>query len=148
MKPLFQKQTSAAGLTLVEVVVALSIIGLAAVGIIDAYILAAKRSEWSAYSLAANSLAMQRMEQCRAAKWDPTSFPPRDFLIAGNFPPLVEILDVPVRGTNSVLATNFTLIEFVSNDPPLKKIRVDCVWRFMEGTLQTNRVTTYRAPDQ
>ena len=35
---------------------------------IYAYVMAAQRAEWSAYTLAAHSLAMQQLEQCRAAK--------------------------------------------------------------------------------
>ena len=42
------------------------------------YLQAAVRAEWSAYSLAAQSLAVMRLEQSRAAKWDRLAYPPVD----------------------------------------------------------------------
>ena len=105
-----------------------------------------KTAEWAAYSLAAHSLAMQRIEQTRAAKWDPAGFPPVDDLT--NRPPAVDILDIPISGTNIAYATSITTIATVSLNPPLKKIRVECVWPFVNRGLFTNVVVTYRAPDQ
>ncbi|MDX1951923.1 MAG: hypothetical protein SFY81_07040 [Verrucomicrobiota bacterium] len=134
--------------TLVEVVMATGIAALTMGASIYGYLLSAQRAEWSAYSLAAQSLAMQRVEQTRAAKWDPLGFPPVDQLIATNFPTEINVLDIPVSGTNLVFATNYTTISVVSANPPLKAIRVDCVWAFYSGGLFTNSVVTYRAPDQ
>jgi len=68
--------------------------------------------------------------------------------LAANFPPLVEVLDLPISGTNIAFATNFTTIRTVSNHPPLKLVHVDCVWSFQTGAVFTNSLTTYRAPDQ
>jgi len=45
-------------------------------------------------------------------------------------------------------ATNFTTITSVSANPPLKLIRVDCVWSFMKHGIFTNTLVSYRAPDQ
>jgi hypothetical protein len=98
--------------------------------------------------LAANSLAMQRLEQARAAKWDTLAVPLVDQLVASNFPATIEILDIPISGTNLALATNFTTIQTVSTAPPLKSVQVDCVWSFYTGRVYTNTVVTYRAPDQ
>jgi hypothetical protein len=110
------------------------------------YVMSAQSAEWSAYNLAANSLAIQRLEQTRAAKWDRQASPLVDELT--NFPTVVEILDIPISGTNIVYATNVTTITAVSTHPPLKMIRVDCSWRFSSGQVFTNSVMTYRAPDQ
>ena len=104
-------------------------------------------ADWQAHSVAAQSLAMQRIEQARSAKWDRSAFPPVDQLAGSNFPVSANALDLPVAGTNISFATNFTLIADVSSNPPLRSIQVDCAWRF-RGRLFTNTVVTYRAPDQ
>ena len=99
--------------------------------------------------LAANNLAMQRIEQTRACKWDTQASPVIDELVSANFPPVIELLDVPVVGTNETYATNFTTITEVSQNPPLKLIRADCVWTLeMNGQLFTNSFHVYRSPDQ
>jgi hypothetical protein len=97
--------------------------------------------------LAAESLALQRIEQARSCKWDPEASPPLDQLVASNFPPEVNILDIPVSGTNIVYATNFTTITDISSEPPLKAVVVQCVWNFKGRRNYTNTVVTYRAPD-
>jgi type II secretory pathway pseudopilin PulG len=137
-----------AGVTIVEVVLSLAIMGISFGAIIMGYVMSAQRAEWSAYSLAANSLAMQRLEQCRAAKWDLLTTPTTDELVAVNFPTQPSVLDVPISGANITFATNFTTITSVSANPPLKMIRVDCVWPFKGEGLFTNTLITYRAPDQ
>jgi hypothetical protein len=58
------------------------------------------------------------------------------------------LLNVPQTGDGPQYATNTVTISTVSDDPPLKLIRVDCVWRFMSRGLFTNTKTAYRAPDQ
>jgi prepilin-type N-terminal cleavage/methylation domain-containing protein len=138
----------ATGYTLIEVVVSLAIGGIMVAGMIAGYVQAATHAEWSAYSLAAQSLAMQRIEQTRAARWDTLHFPPIDQVVSSNFPITIEMLDVPVSGGNPVLATNYTTITTVSTDPPLKFIQVDCVWPFANRGVFTNTIITYRAPGQ
>jgi type II secretory pathway pseudopilin PulG len=122
--------------TLTEVVFSLAIIGLTSGGIINGYIQSARVTDWQAHSLAANFLAMQRVEQCRAAKWDT------------NFPVVVEQLDLPTVSTNRSYATIYTTITTVSTTPPLRMMQADCVWRFPGRGLFTNTIVTYRAPDQ
>jgi hypothetical protein len=135
--------------TLAEIVIA-SALGMITIGAsIYGYILSAQRAEWSGYSLAANSLAMQRLEQARACKWDPLAWPPVDELVSANFPPVTtNILDIPMNGTNAVYATNYTTITTVREFPPLRMIRVDCTWMFIDRGPFTNTLVTYRAPDQ
>ncbi len=137
-----------AGFTLPELVIATAIAAISLSGVIYGYILSAQSAEWSAYNLAANSLAIQRLEQTRSAKWDRQASPPVDDVVPTNFPVVVEILDIPITKTNVVLATNLTTISTVSTLPPLKMIRVDCSWLFTSGRVFTNTVVTYRAPDQ
>lgn len=136
-----------AAFTLAEVLIAMSISVLIMGSIVYGYLGTATRAEWNAYSLAAQSLALQRIEQARSCKWDPEASPPIDQLVASNFPPEINILDIPVSGTNIVYATNFTTITEISSDPPIKCVVVRCVWNFKGRRDYTNTVVTYRAPD-
>ena len=136
------------GMTVTEVAVSLGIGGLLFGCILHAYVQATVRAEWSAYNYAGNSLALQRLEQTRAAKWDPQASPPVDLLASSNFPVTIELLDVPIAGTNATYATNTVLITSVSETPPLKLIRVETVWPFMGKRCYTNALITFRAPDQ
>jgi prepilin-type N-terminal cleavage/methylation domain-containing protein len=136
------------GMTLVEVIVSLAIGGLLFGGLLSGYMQSSMRSEWSAYDLAAQALASQRLEAARAAKWDRQAAPPIDLLVSSNFPVTVDVLDIPVAGTNVVLATNTIEIVTVSESPPLKMIRSQAVWAFYNRGLFTNSTATYRAPDQ
>ncbi|MEK7675587.1 MAG: hypothetical protein AAB676_07125 [Verrucomicrobiota bacterium] len=134
--------------TLVEVVISTGIAAMTIGGIVYGYVLAAQRAELSSYMLAAQSLAMQRLEQSRAAKWDPMAYPVVDELVSTNFPQTVEVLDIPVSGTNIVYATNKVTVTTLSTNPPLKMIQADCTWSFMSRRLFTNTVVIYRTADQ
>ena len=132
--------------SLVEALIASSIAALMFGGIVYGYIQSSRNAEWSAYSFAAQSLAMQRLEQARSCRWDPDAYPVVDDLT--NFPPSISVLDVPMSGSNVVYATNFTTITTISTTPPLKMISVETVWPFsLNKRLYTNSIATYRAPD-
>ena len=64
------------GFTLAEVVISLAIVAMVMGGVLYGYVMTATRAEWSAYSQAAHSVAMQGIEQARAAKWDTASLAP------------------------------------------------------------------------
>ena len=147
--------------TLVELVIATALSAMMLSGVIYGYCLSASRAEWSSYSLAANSLAMMQLEQTRAAKWDLQAYPQIDELVSTNFPVDREVLDIPMRATNIVYsngipisgngvvyATNVTTITYLTTNPPLKMIRVDCTWMFLKKGPFTNTVVTYRTSDQ
>lgn len=136
------------GMTLPEVVISLAIGGLVFGGVLTAYVQSTIRAEWSAYNLAGHSLALQRLEQVRAAKWDTQSSPPVDLVVSSNFPVSVDVLDIPVSGTNITYATNYVSVSTVSDDPPLKLISVNTVWKFRSDKLFTNTTASFRAPDQ
>lgn len=136
------------GFTLVEAVVAMAVALISVGALVSGFIQSSHEAEFSSYSLAAQSQAVRGLEQTRAAKWDPLGFPQVDQVVGANFPPRVDVLDVPMRGDNITYVTNFTTITVVSTDPPLKLIHVDSVWRFMERKVVTNTAATYRAPDQ
>lgn len=135
-------------MTLVEVVVALAISGLAVGSIVGGYVFCASSAEISALSLAANATAMARIEETRSAKWDTASSPSVDQLVSANFPDKVVTLDVSGSGAGITYATNLTQISLISVSPPLKRIHVDCVWSFKGSRLLTNSIETCRAPDQ
>jgi prepilin-type N-terminal cleavage/methylation domain-containing protein len=139
-----------AGFTLAEVVVAIAVAALSFGGVIYGYVLTADRAQWSAYSLAAQSLAMQGVEQARGAKWDPKAWPAVDELGITNYTE-VDVLDVPVSG-QPVQATNYITVTTVSHDPPLRQLRADCVWSLLNGRRSrgpfTNTVITLRTADQ
>src|SRR5262245_29559395 len=61
--------------TLPEVVLAVAITAVAFGGIIMAYSQATRRAQWSGYSLSAQALAVQQIEQARASVWDLSVFP-------------------------------------------------------------------------
>ena len=135
------------GFTLVEALISMMITGIMVTGVVAGYTQCMRQAEWSAYSLAAQSLAMQPIEQARAAKWDPYANPAVDLVT--NLPPItINILDIPISGTNIVYATNRTTVRTVSTTPPLKEISVETTWRFLNRGVFTNTVVSYRAPDQ
>lgn len=139
---------SRAGLTLVEVIISIALAAITVSAIISGYVLGAQRMEWASQNASAQMSAVNTLERVRAAKWDTRTFPPIDQLVASNFPPSASPLNLPTKGTNNLRATNFVEITTLSSDPPLKLIRVECIWRSSNGDLFTNLATTYRAPDQ
>lgn len=133
--------------TLPEVVASLLILGIMITGIVVTYIQTHRAAEWGAYSLAANSLAMQSVEQARGATWDPYAYPAVD-KTTNVATRITNVLDVPIAGSNSVYATNRLWVTTLSIIPPLKSIYVETSWTFMNRRVFTNSILTYRAPDQ
>ena len=136
-----------AAITLVEVLMALLILGIMITGVVSGFVQSQRAAEWSAYSLAAEWYAMQPVEQARAAKWDPYAAVPVDEVtnLAGR---TTNILDIPITGVNIVYATNVVTVRTVSATPPLKEIYVECTWSFPNRGVFTNYLLTYRAPGQ
>lgn len=136
------------GMTLVETLVSMVIVAMTITATINGYILSANRAEWSSQSLAAHSLAMQRLEQVRAATWNMTGETPADFVTEANFPAIKSVMDIPLSGSNAVIAAIYTTITTISTKPPLKMVRVDCVWPYRNRGWFTNTILTYRSPEQ
>ena len=126
----------------------MAIAGITISSIVAGYTFSARQLEQSACSSAAELMARQRVEQVRSAKWDPLANPPINELAGSNFPVVVSTLDIPVAMNAPLYATNTTTITTVSTDPPLKMIRVECVWSLLFRGPFTNTLTAYRAPDQ
>jgi type II secretory pathway pseudopilin PulG len=140
------------GCTLPEAVISLAIASLVFSSILLGYTMTTDHAEWSAYSLAAQSVAMQGVEQARAAQWDTRTAPPTDELGVTNFSQVIT-LDVPMTGGNPTLATNYISVTTISTLPMLRELRADCVWclEFRGARTRgpfTNSVVTLRAPDQ
>jgi type II secretory pathway pseudopilin PulG len=135
-------------MTLVEVVVALAITGLTVGGIVAGYIYCTTSAVKVELAQAANARAMERIEQARSAQWDTAGSTNVDQLVATNFPDEVVSLDMPGSGSGGTSATIVTTISQISVNPPLRGIRVDCIWQFRGADWVTNTVETIRAPDQ
>ena len=150
INPLLAHRTKRArrGFTLEEVVTAMSLTALCFVGTDQGYILASNRAEWAACSIAAQSVACQRMEQIRSAKWDNVAYPLVDELTVANFPTVVHTFDMPLTGTNVVSASVVTTITSVTTDPPLRMIQVNCIWTNHAAHVFTNSVVSYRTANQ
>jgi hypothetical protein len=69
-----------------------------------------------------------------------------DELVATNFPARLVILDLSGQGPGITYGTNYTTINQVSLAPQLRRVRVDCVWRFQSRQF-SNTVETLRGPD-
>ena len=134
--------------SLTEMIVSMAVAGIMVGGLVNGFMQSAQQAEWSSYSLAAQNQALRGLEQVRAAKWDLYAWPAIDQVVSTNFPGYTHILDVPRAGGNISYASNRFTITTISADPPLKLVRVDCIWRFMNRGYYTNSAFTYRAPDQ
>ncbi len=137
-----------AGMTLVEVVIALAITGVTLGGIISGYIYCTTCAVKAELVQAASARAMERIEEARSAQWDTSVWPNVDQLVATNFPNVIVSLDMPGSGSGGTSATIMTTISQLSSSPPTRRIRVDCIWKFRGAELITNTIETVRAPDQ
>jgi hypothetical protein len=137
-------------MTLAEVVVALAVASLTVLSLVGGYISSTVAAEKGRLSLAANTRALERLEDTHGAIWNVSGWPVVDQLAATNFPAKVVILDLAGQGSGITYGTNYTTISQVSLSPQLRRIRVDCIWQFQSGrfsSLQTNTVETLRGPD-
>jgi prepilin-type N-terminal cleavage/methylation domain-containing protein len=153
------------GFTLVEVLVALGIATLLFGGILTAYVQASRQAEWSGYSLAAQALATQQIEQACSAVWDYsisknqltnlTLLSPNYNAASQTFTGYAtNVLDLPQAGGKVVVATNFVTVKMlnVSGFPnaQVQMVRVDTVWPFQTFRGRrcfTNTTATYFGPD-
>jgi hypothetical protein len=136
------------GFSLEEVCISLGIALGTVLVVIACYRLSLYRAEWSLNSTAAQALARQRLEQTRGARWEPNSPTAVDELVVANFPEVVRSLDIPAVGTNLNPARVITTITWISSDPPMKWVQVDCVWTLGVRGPFTNRVAALRTADQ
>ena len=146
MRPNVSRRAKVRGFTLVETLTAMVIAAITVAGVASGFMQVFVQGQSSAYSLAAHSQAMRGLEQARAAKWDPNG---KDDLGSNtNWPPQVDVLDLPMSGNNITYGTNRVSVTTISTRPPLRQIKVECTWNFMNRRVFTNSIVTYRAPDQ
>ena len=146
MRPNVSTRAKVRGFTLVETLTAMVIAAITVAGVASGFMQVFVQGQSSAYSLAAHSQAMRGLEQARAAKWDPNG---KDDLGSNtNWPPQVDVLDLPMSGNNITYGTNRVSVTTISTRPPLRQIKVECTWNFMNRRVFTNSIVTYRAPDQ
>jgi hypothetical protein len=159
-------------MSLWEVTFAFVIVAIMFGVILNGYTQAAKRSQWTGYSLAAQALGLQAIEQLRSAVWDPAM--PGKMVEATNMNLLsktflpsaanwtnvtgytTNIMDIPWKGTNYSMATNWVTIRLIklsyNTNISVQMVRVDTVWPFngwgqFNLKYYTNTVCTFIAPD-
>lgn len=160
-----------AAFTLAEVVMCMAIITTLFAGIIMAYANANRRAKWSGYSLAAQALAIQQIEQARSARWDaydPSIYEITNIASSASSSNYYNVtytnntltgysifkLNIPYSTTNYTYATNFFSDKLVSWEGdasiPMRLVRIDVVWPFTwknTTRLFTNSLVTYCARD-
>jgi prepilin-type N-terminal cleavage/methylation domain-containing protein len=143
------------GFTLPEVLMCVVVAVIAFAGMITGFVQCSRRAEWAGYSLAAQALAIQAMEQARSARWDVQSAMTTVTVNELTNMPLtnVMIMDLPVTGTNNVYATNFltiTNVPITSKGISVYMVKVNTVWSFrwgLKNRLYTNTLVDYYAQD-
>jgi hypothetical protein len=154
-----------------EVLMSMVIVAVVFGSIINGYLIGAKKAQWTGYSLAAQNMSVQAIEQARSAVWDIAlgkteitnmtlnnkvlTLTNGNFIMTGY---TTNILDIPWRGSNYVTATNFITVQsFFANGVTnpwiqLQSVQVDTVWPF-DGwgnftiVFYTNSICTFIAPD-
>ena len=144
-----------AAFTLMEVLISIVILAMVMAGIIYGYAQANRFAEWSSMSLAAQSYALQGLEQVRSAKWDLQANPKIDYLPAPSdgstisYAPQSDYMDVPATGAPFTV-TNCISLKRINpgSAPQLRQVTSVCYWKFPRtGQVYSNTVITYRAPD-
>src|SRR5580704_16006167 len=93
--------------TLVEIAVALAISVLVMAGMFKGYTMAAHRAQFSAFQLAANTMAMRQMESIVAATWVISGTSVTNIFSPSLTNTQVSALCLPNSATNLVYATNY-----------------------------------------
>jgi len=164
-----------AAFTLVEALFAFVLLAFSIGGIVYGYSEVSRLAEFSAMSSAAQSYALQGLEQARSAQWNPWDFSTNTGPWSENqitVPSTMvqqDLLDIPMKGnpfstnstgafTNSLfLATNYIIVTQVTNyaggnsfPANLRQIKSIVYWTFPLETnkIYSNVVITLRASDQ
>jgi len=145
------------GFTLAEVLISFFVFSMVMAGLIYGYVQINRICEMNSMSLAAQSFAIQGVEEARSVQWDYVRWPNTNansqdpfWTSVGytNLPPQVDTMDVPTTGA-PIYVTNYVTVSNLSTFIPLRQIRCDCIWYFpLSGVICTNTAITIRAPDQ
>jgi type II secretory pathway pseudopilin PulG len=142
-----RERGAAPAFTLIEVAVALAVAVLVMAGMFQGYTMASRRAQFSAFQLAANSMAIQQMESIVAATWVISGTSVTNIFSPSLTNTQVNALCLPSSGTNLVYATNYATVQQISTNPPYVMVQVSCVWNFMGMGTFTNTVAVLRSPD-
>ena len=165
--------TCADAFTLVEALFAFTVLALSIGGIVYGYWQADRLAVWSSMSAAAQSYALQGMEQVRSAQWNPWDYTTNtgpwseNQITSPSTLTQQDFLDIPMKGypfatntggafTNTeYFATNYIYVTTVTNTqagaftPNLRQIESVCYWTFpYTGKSFSNTVITLRASDE
>jgi prepilin-type N-terminal cleavage/methylation domain-containing protein len=135
-----------AAFTLIEVAVAVAVMGLVMAGMFEGYILASRRAQYASYSLAASAQAMLRMERIVGSSWTVSGTPCTNLFNPSLTNTTTVALCMPSNGTNLAYATNIVTVQQLSTNPPYVWVQVSCVWGFMGLGTFTNTVGLLKAP--
>ena len=145
------KRKANAAFTLMEVVMSIAILALAMAGMIYGYVQTNYRAEWGSMSLAAQSSAVEAIEQARAAPFD-VHVTQDDTLGPTNYIRTNTLL-IPSTGQSVVVTNQVWISNVLTNlNIPLRQYLATCWWRYppnaSNGTWHSNTVVTWRAPDE
>lgn len=146
--------------------VSLAIIVVLFGGILTAYIQTSRQAEWAGYALAAQAIGIQQIEQARSAVWD-YSIGKNELtnlnLMGWSYNTSTKVgkgystnvLDLPISGTNAVIATNFVTVKMLNltglNSVQVQMVTVETVWPLLTlrhgKRLYTNTTASYFGPD-
>lgn len=160
------KENGHQGFTLIEVMVSLAIIVVLFGGILTAYIQTSRQAEWAGYSLAAQAIGIQQIEQARSAVWD-YSIGKNELtnlnLMGWSYNTSTKVgkgystnvLDLPISGTNAVIATNFVTVKILGltglTNVQVQMVTVETVWPLLTlrygKRFYTNTTASYFGPD-
>ncbi|HEY1716928.1 MAG TPA: prepilin-type N-terminal cleavage/methylation domain-containing protein [Verrucomicrobiae bacterium] len=145
-------QRARTAFSLVEVMVSVVAFALVAAGAVYGFAQADRNAEWSAMSLAAQSLASEGLERARSATWETeaTSDTTADDLPAPTNILQTAYMKLPASGNNN---SNFPVYisvsisnVFANGNPPLRQIIAKCAWQYpLTKGWVTNTVVTQRA---
>jgi len=150
------------GFTLAEALMAFLVLTMVIAGVCYGYVQANRIAMWCSMSQAAQSYAVQGMEQARAAIWNPWNYStnspnPDDQMPAPYTTNQQDYLDIPMKGTPysgtstnySFLATNYISVTEIQSNPPVRQITSAVFWTFpLTGKQFSNVMITLRASDQ
>jgi prepilin-type N-terminal cleavage/methylation domain-containing protein len=132
--------------TLIEVAVAAAIAAILLAGMFQGYNIASRRAQYSACSLAANTMAVRQMELCIAPPWYPTTGVTNLLAQRGTY---TTNLCLPTSQSNGVTCTITYSVTPTSANPPYAMIDVKCAWTLPDyGGTFTNEVAVLRAPNE
>jgi len=138
-------------MTLVEVMIATAIFSMVIGSVLLGIVCTNYRTYWATYDQLATKYASERMEQVRAAQWQPYLTNGVDQLTTSNFPPDTVVLDPLRSGAKPITAersVSFTTITAPGGTNALYKVVLtSVVWSYRKQGPFTNNMVGLALPD-